>query len=405
MAQTQERKLSSWIESFVEFNSLRAAPKIYLEWCALSTIAGALERRCWVQTNAGELYPNLYLLLVGAPGSGKDQAIMQAREFWLSTHKVNLSPLSMTGKGLLDELAEESSQRQYIDHGLWINYHTMIVAVPEFGVLLPGHDLQFMSILNELYECHPLFEERLRKQEERFRIERPHLHILAGTQPNFLAAVLPETAFGMGFMSRIIMVYHPTPTRMPLFTKPKFNASLQSHLAHDLEQVCAMRGQFSFDADVLIAVEAWHIQGCIDTMPTHSKLRHYSARRILHALKLSMAFSAARSNSLIVTLADWTAALKQLYAAEVLMPEIFKEMSANSQNAVMEEVVNFCISLPGLVRESQIHTFLASRVPSYQVSSTFDLLLKAGVVVPDGLNLPGQRMFKVTGPQKLETGK
>ncbi len=340
------------------------------------------------------------MLLVGPPGVGKDQAVVPARELWAAAQQVNLAPICMTGKGLLDELAD--AQQQYVESGAWVNIHSLIIAVPEFGVLIPGYDLQFLSILNNLYDCPSIFEERLRKQDERLRIERPHICILAGTQPNYLGAVLPETAFGMGFMSRMIMIYAPVPTRAPLFVETAFNIDLQDNLVHDLRQIGELRGQFTIDSQTIPIIEHWHAKESLRDAPTHSRLRHYNARRIVHLLKLAMAFSAAESNDLVVRQTHWAGALSLLLCAEAAMPEIFMEMSAGTCNSVIEETANFCIGLRGLVREDKIQAFLAQRVPAYQIEATFNAMIKSGILVPDGLNLPGHRTFKITAPKRVE---
>lgn len=399
-----------WTSSFVELYKERSTSELFLRWAAVSAVAGALERRVWVRTNAGDLYPNLFVLLVAPPGVGKDQALLPMRDVWASTGKLNISPISMTGKGLLEELAAPSASRQYIEGGNWINYHTLLIAVPELGVLLPSHDLGFLSILNELYGCNTVFEERLRKQDERFKIERPHIHLVAGTQPNYLSALLPEAAFGMGFTSRMIMVYHGTPTKSSLFSNTAFNKPLFDRVRHDLLQICDLRGQFTVTPEAAELIEHWHKHDSELDKPTHSKLMHYSARRILHILKLCQSFSAARSNELTIIPQDFYQAKELLLETEKLMPEIFKEMTSGSNLGDLEEAYNFVIeyTLGGkALPESKLVAWLAGRVPVYQIKPMVETMVSSGMleVVPQALNLPGaERIFRPRGLTKHEEG-
>lgn len=360
-----------------------------------------------MRTNAGDLYPNLFVLFVAPPGVGKDQALIPMRDVWASTGKLNISPISMTGKGMLEELAAPSAQRQYIEGGNWINYHTLLIAVPELGVLLPSHDLGFLSILNELYGCNTVFEERLRKQEEKFRIERPHIHLVAGTQPNYLAALLPEAAFGMGFTSRMIMVYHGVPTRSALFSDITFNKPLFERIRHDLLQICDLRGQFKIDPEAAKEIEHWHRHQSDLDKPTHSKLMHYNARRILHILKLCQAFSVSRSNDMIILPQDFKEALGLLISTEKLMPEIFKEMTSGSNMGEMEETYNFVVEACSggrAVPEHKLVSWLSSRVPVYQVRTMLDTMVAAGMLEEvQQLNLPGSvKQYRPKGLNKFE---
>lgn len=407
---SQKRSLKSWISGFVELYSDRSTAEIFLRWAAVSAIAGALERRVWVRTNAGDLYPNLFVLLVAPPGVGKDQALIPMRDIWAATCRLNISPISMTGKGLLEELAAPGAQRQYIHGGDWVNYHTLLVAVPELGVLLPSHDLGFLSILNELYGCNTVFEERLRKQEEKFRIERPHLHLVAGTQPNYLSALLPEAAFGMGFTSRMIMVYHGTPTKNSLFSAGAFNKSLFDRLKHDLLQVCDLRGQFTIAPEAMEIIEHWHQHESSEDKPRHSKLMHYNARRILHILKLCQAFSVSRSNDMVILPQDFQSAKELLLETEALMPEIFKEMTSGSNLGDMEEAYNFVLSVASASQpmpEQRLLQWLSARVPVYQVKPMLETMVDSGMleVVPQALNIPGPRLFKPGAFNKPEEGR
>jgi len=391
------RELPSWIDAFVEYTELKPTPLIFRKWAAVGAIAGALERRVWVRTNAAELYPNLFLVLVSPPGVGKDFAINPIVDLWSATGLFSIAPISMTHKGLIDELADEKSHKQFIQNGQWINYHSLLAAVPELGVIIHGHDLAFMSALNELFNCRKLFEERIRSRDETLRIERPHLHIVTGTQPNFLGEILPEAAYGMGFTSRIIMVYAGEAVRVSLFTMEKPKDELKRKLITDLKTIGRLYGQFTLTAEAGGAIEDWHMHGCRTSQPTHSKLIHYNTRRIMHILKLCMVFSSSRDNAMEITMEDFQNSLDLLLEAEELMPQIFKEMAAGGQINEIEEAFHLVARLGkgGPVPEHKLVQFLAARVPANQISFIIETMIRSRIIKPAGkLNLPeGDRFF------------
>lgn len=381
------------------------SPEIFRRWAGVSGVAGALERRCQIRTNGGVLYPNLFILFVAPPGVGKDQAINPMRELWAASGKFNIAPISMTHKGLIDQLAEESSHKSIIDPETnhYESYHSLLCAVPELGVLLPAHDLGFLSALNELYNCYDLFEERIRSKGEVLRIEKPHISIISGTQPKYLGELFPEAAYGMGFTSRIIMVYAGTPVRVTLWGKRNFNPGLKDDLISDLKQMAILRGDFTITEEAAAAIESWHLHGCALDAPQHSRLLHYNARRIMHTLKLSMAFSVSESNNMVITLDHWNSALELLLETEELMPEIFKEISSGGQAAEIEELFLHLVRLYAErkkeIPESHLIHFLHTKVPANQIDFIMNTMLRAKMikeVIPKGvLNVPGRERFFV----------
>lgn len=389
------------------------APAIFRKWAAVSAIAGALERRAWIQTAGGILFPNMFILMISNPGVGKDQAINPMRDIWAASGKFNLAPISMTGKGLLDQLADSSSQKQIIDKtkNQWINYHSLLIAVPELGVILPSHDLGFLSILNELFNCWPLFEERIRSRKEILRIERPHIHLISGTQPKYMGALLPDEAYGMGFTARIIMVYAGEPVKIELFKERPTDQALRERLVSDMKIIGEMSGPFNCTAEAVHAIEAWHLHGSEKDKPQHSKLQHYATRRILHILKLCMVFSVSRRDDLIIELEDFEQSLALLQEAEEAMPEIFKEISSGGQASEIEEAFLFVMRLSAggtkPVSEHKLTQFLTSRVPANQIQYIITTMLRSNIIaeVNDGttLNLPGRiRLFKPIGLGAIE---
>ena len=70
-----------WIDTFMASTEGTYSPRRFRLWSAISTIAGALERRVYTK---GKLttYPNLFVALAGGSGNGKTVGAMHARDFW-----------------------------------------------------------------------------------------------------------------------------------------------------------------------------------------------------------------------------------------------------------------------------------------------------------------------------------
>ena len=319
------------------------------------------------------------------------------KDLWAATGKFNIAPISMTHKGLIDQLADETAHKNILSDGEWLSYHSLLVAAPELGVFLPSHDLAFMSCLNELYNCWDLYEERTRMKGEVLRIEKPHIHIIAGTQPKYLGELFPEAAYGMGFTSRMIMVYSGSAVRVELFQKRPLQKELRQALVSDLREIEKLRGSFQIEPDAMAAIETWHSSGCEQDKPSHSKLLHYNARRIMHVLKITMAVNASRTSSMMISKEDFLHAREILLETEIYMPEIFKEISSGGSAHEIEEAFHFIMQVWNKtkkpVAEHRLVHFLANRIPANQIGYIIDTMLAGNIIKvgkhPTGLNIQG----------------
>ena len=100
-----------WINAYMDFTEGMPSPEIFRLWAAIGAVAAALERRVWVETAEGEVYPHLYTLLVANPGIGKSIAIGPVERLWYDTQKLHVAPHSVTKAALVDALATANTKR------------------------------------------------------------------------------------------------------------------------------------------------------------------------------------------------------------------------------------------------------------------------------------------------------
>lgn len=388
------RRSASWIELFVEVNSTKPTPRIFRTWAAIATIAGALERRVWVRTADSILYPNLFTILVSPPGVGKSRIISEVDDLWRGVKRLHVAPKSITKAALVDCL-NDSVRKEVLSATQLLEYHSLLVPSSEFGVLVPSHDLEFLNTLNDIYDCPKIYSERRRSLPEPINIPNPQLNILAGTQPAYLSSLFPETAFGMGFFSRIIMVYCGVPVKPPLFSTEVKGDPRQADLQKDLESMGSIYGEFRFTAAAASRISDWYDADC-PPRPEHMKLLHYATRRILHALKLSMVAAISRSNALVIEDCDVVWALDTLIEAECAMPEIFREMGSSPDSQVLNDLYFYAwrqyMKDKRLLSEQRLINFLSDRTPANRIKDLLEIFVRNGMA--DRVEAAGVLMYK-----------
>lgn len=375
------RKLGNWINEFQGYMGGRGSPLPFTKWAGIFAVAAVLERKVYMRSRRGILYPNLYLMLVGPPGVGKTQASDEVRRFIESNEQLHIAPSSVTKASLIDSL--NAARRDIIIPGKGnLSYNALTVVSNELGTFLPAYESDFMSVLTDIYD-NKTYSETRRSSKISIKIDDPMLNLLAPTTPSYLNGLLPEGAWDQGFLSRTLLVYSGAADHTSLFGELEWDEAKEKALKNDLHHIARLQGAFTFEADVVEALEAWHKAGG-PPAPTHPKLAHYNTRRTAHLLKLCMVASAADNDGLVITLDHYVEALDWLVSAEHTIPDIFKSMKTGGDARVIEEAWHFLYELwlkkKEPVPENRLFHFLQERTPAHNVVRIVEVMQKAGLI-------------------------
>lgn len=381
------RKLPNWLDGWVTYTEVLPSPELWRLWSGISLIAGVLERKVWIKTGMGVLYPNLYTVLVGPPGVGKTVLTSQVWNMWneLSDNGdpngFHLASSSLTSASIIDDLRE--ANRRVIHPNMEIStFNSLAICSNELGVLLPEYDNSFMSKLTDIYDGHP-YSERRRTKELNFKIDHPQINLLAATTPSYLNSILPEGAWDQGFLSRTLLVYAAERMTRPVFSELEMQTGLYKELTFDLRQIFSLHGGVKFKQEAADAIENWNRQGQ-PPVPEHPKLMHYLTRRLAHLLKLCIVACVSESDDLVVTLSHFQTALDWLVQLEFYLTDIFKAMVVGGDQKAMQETWYFVATQYAKtnepVSEGLIIEFLSQRVPANNVARVLGVMESAGLL-------------------------
>jgi len=356
-------------------------------WACIAAIGGALQRRCWIVSAGRQMFPNTFILLVSPPGVGKTDAIQTTRDIWSQFANLPVAPQSMTGKGIIDELASEKSVQNVTIDGEQYTYSSLLIPAAELGTLIQEYDITQISILNELYDCNGIYNERTRGGGV-VEIIRPHVSMIMGTQPKFMGHVFPEAAFGMGLTSRMIMIYDDKAHVLDLFGGSEPDQKQFDELVEKFKPIAGMKGQFDIQDRAKELLQEQHKEN-FPPVPDSIKLAHYNTRRTAHVLKLSMIIGAARHRLPFIAEKDVINAIELLHDAESRMPEVFTEMAGGSEAEVIKESFHLVMRLyhkggKKPVSEQHIHQFLHQRVPTWKIDYIIKSMYKSGAIISAG---------------------
>jgi hypothetical protein len=367
------------VESFCEFATIYNTTPLFARYAALWMIGTVVGRAVGMKARNNDLHPNFFIQLVGGPGTGKSQAIKSVRRIMLKAVKsVSLIPASITRAGMEDYM-KGNLQRRRTPDGAMLMANECLGLSDEMQGILPDQDLGHLTLYNILYDLPGLHVAVTRTHGE-VRLESPYCSLLTGAQPAFLATTMPEQAWGMGFMSRSIMVFDQPRARKSMFAAVETNPKLEADLIADLRHIHDnLTGWMTWSKEAIALYEEWFVKHGGLPIPQAKRLAMgYNSRRELHMTKLAMVISIARSDSLRVEQQDVAEAIKLLLFTEERMKMVFTEMSATGSAVALEDALDMVRSATlegGAVEEAQLIDVLMQRFPPTQIHSIIENLL------------------------------
>jgi hypothetical protein len=382
--------LGSWIESFIEYTEELESAPVWRQWAGIATIASALERKVWIKTNKGILYPNLYTLLVGHAGTGKTitirvgEGLLRELEDPTGSTGLHIAPTSMTMASMVDEMAKGKRSILRPMGQPPVEFHALTILADELSALIHQYDHEIMAGLTTLYDGG-MYAQTRRGKDIRIKIPNPCLNLLAGTTPSFLCQFMPEGAWDQGFASRIVLVYSGDRTRADLFEDHgSADEADYRDLLHDLRMIDSLYGQMELEDDMVAAFREWQAAG-ETPVPTHPKLTHYCSRRRAHLLKLCIVAAVSRGNGMRVSRGDFDHALAWLTGAELTMPDVFTAGITGGDSQAIEEVYHFVWAYYAKLRrgvpDHELVHFVRERVPSNTVLRVIEIMERDKTIV------------------------
>lgn len=334
----------NFIESYLQYIGRTEAPQFYHRWCAISIIGAALAREFYFKRGHLELYPNLYLMLMGEPAARKSTAIKQAKKLLAGTGYSSFAgERTSKEKFLLDLAGTDTSNadpEDIVEQQLFGNLSNesqsseMFIAADEFNDFTGLGNMEFISLLGSLWDFKGNYESRT-KNSKSISIANPTISILAGNTATGFNSAFPQESIGQGFFSRLLLIYGRStgkkiafPDDIPEESTSKMQATLTEIRAN-------VKGLAELEDDAAALLERIY-----NGWPAMKDIRFqsYSGRRFSHLIKLVLIITASRVSTTI-TCRDIIYANTILTHAEYIMPRALGEFGLSKHSATNHKIM------------------------------------------------------------------
>jgi hypothetical protein len=333
----QKRRLGNWLDEYMHLTENTEPPVLFRLWTGISTIAAVLQRKCWGEWE-GNIYPNLYVVLVGPSGCRKGTAMRPSFRM-LKKIGIKMAAEAITREALIREL--KGAAAQDVEAETLYMHASLTIYSQELTVFLGYQNMALIGDLTDWFDCRDQWTYRT-KNMGTDDIDGVWVNLIGATTPDALRTALPDDAIGIGLTSRMILVYADKKAkRIPEAVMTQDERDLEDLLYQDLEIIHLMKGEFKRTREYVQKYVSWYEEED-ETPPEHLKkdkfFAGYCERRSLHLRKLSMICSAARSSEMILTGEDFDRALLYLRQTEKMMPEVYSGRGKSKFSEIIQNI-------------------------------------------------------------------
>lgn len=357
-----------FLKLFLDYVEDTETPRIMHIWAALTSAGACLGRRCFIPFGINDVYPNLFVLLVGPPAVRKGAPLKVLQKMIKKTTNIRFAPRDTGGQrqGLIvamegnthqvdaDALKELEAALDIIDleklgaTPMQINakdMHVMFAIASELSSLLGQNASSLCTFLNEVYDGID-YDYQIRSTD--YVLTDPLLSILGATTPTQIAETLPPSAVGHGFSSRIIFVFaNKSYKDVPILS------DLPEELGVKLEEIFSdLYYNFNGPINLSQAAKDFTIAIYKKEIPLNDvRFIYYLDRRQAHMLKVSMIL-AATSGRQIIEVDDVKEADSLLKYTEQFMPDALGEFGMSPIGAAKQKMLEFIQHVNGPVTKN-----------------------------------------------------
>jgi len=333
----------SFLSDYREYTRELEVPASFHTFCSLVALGALTSRRVW--TYKGEyikIYPNLYVVLVGPPGCGKNVA-MEITEDLLNIYQIPLSAESVTREKLIMDIQDQECVQEFLPPDskdrLASPYCILATELSEF---LGAGGIGMISFLTDIYS-RSVYHVRTKNKGSTY-IKGPFLNLIAGTTPDWITTYLKDDIISGGFSRRCLFLYatgREGSNPRPRIT-PEMRAAWQRVIARG-QAIRKLAGPFIWTPKAEKFFDAWYPSRKTGAGPT---TEGYYETKDIFLIKVAMLVALSDGDELVLDDHHFHRALELLGLAEIHLARVFQGIGKNELNNISVKCLDLLCVAP-----------------------------------------------------------
>ena len=335
----------SFLQNYTLWNSGTEVPEQYYFWSGLSTLAALMNGQVWIHMGRFQIFPNLYVVLIGPPGNGKTSALRRAEHLTRSFSDISLSAQSETAEGLVRFMRDQCIKTVELD-GKVVPYTPLTCFLPELSNFFGRDPGGMIDLLTGIWDFgEDVYHRRTKGQGEDI-LPRPNLNLLGCTTQEWITTYLKSDIIGGGFTRRVVFVNELMGDDTVRESWPD-----DTHETLTAKQNCLNYGTLLRDVKVEMSYgqgarswwDRWYNTRIISREPD---VRGYHKTKPTLLLKVATLVALSATPERVVNVDDLEIALALLNKTEKNLHEVFQGIGKNPLNVIALQALNMLQAAP-----------------------------------------------------------
>lgn len=312
------------------------APAIYHRWCAISTLSAMVGREAFIPFGHKTIYPNKYILLMGAPGARKSSAIGISKDLLTKAGYTKFAKERSSKERFFLDMVNKIDEDETDLEALVLDAPSeVLISNGEFLDFIGQGNMEFLTVLTNLWDNLPVYE-HAKITGKSVVIHKPTVNILGGATVKGLGMAIPPEALGTGILSRLILI-HSEPSGKKIAFPDDIPEGASDQIVETLMRIRSdLKGRVgrTQEAEKILGKMYTDCPGIED-----QRFGDYSARRFTHLLKLTMLITLSEGRMEIGT-EDALKANTILHSAELHMSKALGEFGKSKYSDVSNTIMD-----------------------------------------------------------------
>jgi hypothetical protein len=282
---------------------------------------------------------------MGSPGTRKSTSIKIASSLIQQAGYTNVAAARTTKEKFLLDLSGDSNEtnQDILTANLFGSDSgeaaEILVAADEFNNFIGNGNIEFLSLLGELWDYNGVFKNRV-KNSKSIEIRDPTVTILSGNTPTGFALAFPADSIGQGIFSRLLLIHGEPSGKRITFPEPPSPSATKVMLDYlvEIRSVCYGSLHISAEAKKLLDAIYKTFRGMPDV-----RFDSYANRRFTHLVKLCTIVAASRISTTLSE-EDVIYANTILSHAEHTMPQALGSFGKGKHSDVAHKILQILSS-------------------------------------------------------------
>lgn len=312
----------SFINDYKIVTSGNEAPELYHSWAGIAVLSSVVSRQVWMNQGFGNVYPNLYLVLVGEPGNGKSTAMNIAKRMVRKIPRRPVAPSAITKEALCQFMGNEKGDayNTFTYEGEEMVYSHLSVFANELVTFLGTDQMGMIDLLTDIWD-EEVYENKT-KNKGHDVIVGPFLTLLCCMTPEITDNLVRTNIIKGGFARRCIFICsndRGKPVALPVFTQEQEEA--YERCLEFMKILQNTKGEFSWTEESKTWFVDWYekkYNKMLQQMSVATK-GYYRSKDVL-LIKVSMLLALAENPT------DLTLHLRSLQEADRMLSQVERSL-------------------------------------------------------------------------------